>query len=949
MDDSMRLDNLIKTYKCRLGNETDMVSEYYLSLLRDDLFVQLLCRLNNATNFDKESIYLDTVNNGFVIYDLKNALKFLTNDEKPHRSLSLPKSVLNSVDNDLINRNLFNDKQGSKVTCSYTINDFYVHFNYEASEAVQGNQFSQIIFKSNLFSEAILIDILKKRFGSSAICLLNEGTVNLIIADQFDSVEDYCNLPQISYLESYRKYKSSGLIITAQESVLWDIYYYLRPYIKTLEDVASSKNLWQQTRTILASFDEISLNIPLYRLCRDVPEINWQALDRDRVLSDFFKEMPINVKKKDLQVIFKLLNEFDRTTLKDIVLEVLKMLNPSEMAVLLSRFFDGEGKTLEATGEKYGCTRERIRQIEVKALKKIRSSRVISLKNKIIRTLYLHADYDTFITEEQLDRLGINRQYAAFIDKAWGEVKWSSIYRVCFFNGELDLVLEKELNELPINFTKSEMQDYSANISSYIDADISPEEISVLISRRYNAYGDFIVKGKIQLRTILTWLMEQYFPNGMDIYDSKNIQFLREKASEHFGGIDLSESDRAIQARLQSFCTLIGRGQWKLEANELLINKDLQQKILKHIEEYNSPVIPVQSILESFSTLLNEADINNKYHLQSQLKKFLPAKYSINRDYIYKNDAGSLYEVVEEFIRKSITIVTKKDLLRNFPGLSDIVIQQAVANTKIVNMNGYYVHLDNLNITNDELITLNKSINDVLSDGEIHNSRKLFNQIRSVNSGLFSRIGINHYLQCYYLIHELFPDDYSYNRPFVAKLGVKVINGEAQVLECISERQELNISDVREIAHDIGYIIDRYIEFVDDNNDLIIFKNQNSIATLQFAGIYDDMFCSIDEIISSFLMGRKYASLRSFQEYWRLPKLNIIWNEWVLYSVIGKYSTCYKAVASSKVLNDAVPFVAEASFNIAEIDFSDIEDSVLKDEILDDETIDELLDYSDLE
>ena len=189
----MRLDNLIKTYKCRLGNETDMVSEYYLSLLRDDLFVQLLGRLNNATNFDKELIYLDTVNNGFVIYDLKNALKFLTNDEKPYRSLSLPKSVLNCVSNDLINRNLFDDKPGSKVTCSYAINNFYVHFNYETSETVQGNQISQIIFKSNLFSEAVIIDILKRRFGSSAICLLNEGTVNLNIADQFDSIEDYCN------------------------------------------------------------------------------------------------------------------------------------------------------------------------------------------------------------------------------------------------------------------------------------------------------------------------------------------------------------------------------------------------------------------------------------------------------------------------------------------------------------------------------------------------------------------------------------------------------------------------------------------------------------------------------------------------------------------------------------------------------------------------------------
>jgi RNA polymerase primary sigma factor len=62
----------------------------------------------------------------------------------------------------------------------------------------------------------------------------------------------------------------------------------------------------------------------------------------------------------------------------------LELLSPPEKAVIKLRFGlrDGEPKTLEAIGEMFGVTRERIRQIEVKALQHLR--KVMEQKDLIL-------------------------------------------------------------------------------------------------------------------------------------------------------------------------------------------------------------------------------------------------------------------------------------------------------------------------------------------------------------------------------------------------------------------------------------------------------------------------------------------------------------------------------------------------------------------------------------
>lgn len=62
------------------------------------------------------------------------------------------------------------------------------------------------------------------------------------------------------------------------------------------------------------------------------------------------------------------------TLLKEQLLEVLETLTPREQKVLKLRFGleDGRARTLEEVGKEFNVTRERIRQIEAKALRKLR-------------------------------------------------------------------------------------------------------------------------------------------------------------------------------------------------------------------------------------------------------------------------------------------------------------------------------------------------------------------------------------------------------------------------------------------------------------------------------------------------------------------------------------------------------------------------------------------------
>jgi RNA polymerase primary sigma factor len=67
-------------------------------------------------------------------------------------------------------------------------------------------------------------------------------------------------------------------------------------------------------------------------------------------------------------------DETSRNLLREQMKDILDSLSPRERHVLKLRFGldDGQSRTLEEVGQKFGVTRERVRQIEAKALRKLR-------------------------------------------------------------------------------------------------------------------------------------------------------------------------------------------------------------------------------------------------------------------------------------------------------------------------------------------------------------------------------------------------------------------------------------------------------------------------------------------------------------------------------------------------------------------------------------------------
>ena len=121
----------------------------------------------------------------------------------------------------------------------------------------------------------------------------------------------------------------------------------------TIEEIASELELEVSKVTELRGIaqDPVSLETPL-------------GEEEDSTLGDFVEdtnaEAPVDVAS------FKLLQEYLSLALED--------LNDREREVLVQRFGldDGKVRTLEQVGEHFQVTRERIRQIETKALAKLR-------------------------------------------------------------------------------------------------------------------------------------------------------------------------------------------------------------------------------------------------------------------------------------------------------------------------------------------------------------------------------------------------------------------------------------------------------------------------------------------------------------------------------------------------------------------------------------------------
>lgn len=328
------------------------------------------------------------------------------------------------------------------------------------------------------------------------------------------------------------------------------------------------------------------------------------------------------------------------------------------------------------------------------------------------------------------------------------------------------------------------------------------------------------------------------------------------------------------------------------------------------------------------------------------MKRSFSDKYNkiITRDYVLESESSSIYDEIELYISNSSHLVTIEELKENFPGITNGILQSVTDKTNILNMNGYYVNIQSFNITTDEKKTLFDLINEKTNNGVQQHSKFLFDSIKQKISGFFNRIGLNHYLQFYSLVEKLFKSNFNFQRPFIGNKKVNIITCEELLLNNVIKKGEVTLKEFKELSHTVGYYLDGYIEYVKKYVCQIIFKNQHTIISVEKIDLKNFDEDKLDLILHRFIGELDYKALYLFTSYWELPDIGIKWNEWVLYSIILKYSKQFDVVTTSKIMKNAIPVIIKKGFKLSESIIHEIESRKIENNELDD-----VLDFDELD
>ena len=616
----------------------------------------------------------------------------------------------------------------------------------------------------------------------------------------------------------------------------------------------------------------------------------------------------------------------------------------------------GQNMTLQEIGNIINISRERVRQIERKA-KKLFSGWYAD--NDILALICADRNKDIILTP-----LEVSGFFGDYVDEMLFLLRnnESTLY---VYDSQLDVFVVTDdsmpertktyLDTLPDVFKFDDLQ---LVLDTACEGHRLTEEIvEKAIYEDYQLTGKLFHRRRLKLGTVYTKILKNYYPSGMHIYDDKELDQFRNTISEQYGDIVVPENNRALSARIADVAILCGKGLYKAKESSYL-SQDLKESILFYIENNPAPLIAINSIFNHFYYELGLQGVHNKYYLHGILKELFDNKYTFTRDYISKDsEVQSMGMQIEQFIKEADYPVSKEEIHMAFSGTSEITIAMAVSNEDILNYFGRYLHCTKLNFTSEDKEYTKKIVDNILADGEIHHIKEIYQYIQMDQESILNHLSIYNAFSLFSVLSYVFSEQFTFMRPYIAQLGVNISSANERLAELVSDNQEIEIQEIKEFCNKNNMQMGNTLNFINEFNDTHLLIDANRLASIESIGINEEKFKFIEECIVGEL--NQTIPIRELKSISKFPQINCEWDEWLIYSMVKKWSTKLEVSTTSSQFRYAVPIIAirgelnkndvvnsDGSLKYSKIDDLDQIDELLLD-FTDDEIDELLLDFDD--
>jgi len=291
--------------------------------------------------------------------------KILTNEEKEKREKAAPTRLdLMAISSDSIQMYL---REIGKVALLTKKGEVVL-----AKKKDQGDEYSfQQLIQANL---RLVVSIAKKYVGRNLtlLDLIQEGNLGLFRAvEKFDYKKGY---KFSTYATWWIRQAITRALADQSRTIRIPVH-----MVETINKFTQIERRLVQELGREPTPEEISaeMGLPIIKV-RHIIKISQETVSLDASVGEEEDESTLSDFIQDIKTIAPDYAAA-RQLLRDHIKEIIQHLTPREQKILEVRFglIDGIAHTLEEVGQEFGVTRERIRQIEAKALEKIREHEYI--------------------------------------------------------------------------------------------------------------------------------------------------------------------------------------------------------------------------------------------------------------------------------------------------------------------------------------------------------------------------------------------------------------------------------------------------------------------------------------------------------------------------------------------------------------------------------------------